>query len=595
MKHLNVTKYVIFLAVLWTVLVSASLAWNLVETKHGAREAAHSQANASFEKDVLYRRWNAQNGGVYVPATELTPPNPYLSNLPDRELVTPSGRQLTLVNPSYMTRQVFEIAAADNGVQGHITSLKPIRPENAPDAWEAEALKLFEAGATSVSAVQTIDGVEYFRGMNPLVTEESCLRCHATQGYQVGDIRGGISTSVPMESYNAAASNQMLRLDVGHGLIWLTGMVGLIMGSRRFRQSELKRKYAEGEIVQRNSDLAALYKISSELSTEITEINLDNLLAHALDTMCNMKLFNLQNKGGIFLVEDDHLRLAAFKGHDEFFQDLHRDLKLGDCLCGIAARDGEIVISLDSHEDTRHTISYPGMPHHGHVVIPLKTGDQVRGVLYLYTAPGVTMEKRVLDMLSAISSELALVIKNAMLYQKTRSLALHDPLTGLANRNLMQIDLDKRFAMARRFHQPFSLIMMDLDHFKIYNDTYGHTAGDELLRQVAALLRHEVRDVDLVARYGGEELLVIMPDTGSERAREVAQRITGKISAIDFKCTDDGRTTKITVSAGVAAFDESTADAKALITRADTALYHAKHQGRNQVASWRPEFGEISA
>ncbi len=96
-----------------------------------------------FEKDVIYRRWNADHGGVYVPVTQKTKPNPYLDDL-ERDIITPLGKKLTKVNPAYMTRQVHELALKSNGVRGHITSLNPIRPANAPDPWETQALKAFE-------------------------------------------------------------------------------------------------------------------------------------------------------------------------------------------------------------------------------------------------------------------------------------------------------------------------------------------------------------------------------------------------------------------------------------------------------------------
>ena len=112
--------------------------------------------------------------------------------------MTPSDINLTLVNPAYMTRQVHELALEQYGNRGHITSLNPLRPENRADPWETKALCAFEEGVTEVSSLEVIGDLEYFRLMRPMVTEESCLKCHADQGYRVGDIRGGISVSVLM-------------------------------------------------------------------------------------------------------------------------------------------------------------------------------------------------------------------------------------------------------------------------------------------------------------------------------------------------------------------------------------------------------------
>jgi len=126
--------------VVWTVVICGSLLWNWSRVGDTLFELASTEARSHFNKDILYRRWTAMQGGVYVSPTEKTPPNPYLAFLKDRDVVTTSGKKLTLVNPAYMTRQVHELAHEQYGVQGHITSLKPLRPENAADAWETAAL-----------------------------------------------------------------------------------------------------------------------------------------------------------------------------------------------------------------------------------------------------------------------------------------------------------------------------------------------------------------------------------------------------------------------------------------------------------------------
>ena len=120
---------------LWTVFVSLVLLWSLFQQKRETIEAVRVQARSAFEKDLAYRRWAAMHGGLYVPVTEQTPPNPYLASIDEREITTPSGRRLTLMNPAYMTRQVHEMETEQYGLRGHITSLNPIRPANAADAW----------------------------------------------------------------------------------------------------------------------------------------------------------------------------------------------------------------------------------------------------------------------------------------------------------------------------------------------------------------------------------------------------------------------------------------------------------------------------
>ncbi len=161
-----------------------------------------------------------------------------------------------------MTRQVHELAEQQYGVRGHITSLNPIRPENAPGPWETEALQTFERGKTEVSSVEKMEGKEYIRLMRPLITEKGCLKCHAAQGYQEGDIRGGISVSVPMEPLWAIAQRNITTLAVGHILLWLIGLGWLILGTQRLRRSERERNRAEEELRETQKQLAHQEKLA---------------------------------------------------------------------------------------------------------------------------------------------------------------------------------------------------------------------------------------------------------------------------------------------------------------------------------------------
>ena len=176
-KEINL--FIFWLLVSWTVAILSSLIWNIASNRSTAVDIALVHARKSFEKDLLVRRWNASHGGVYVPTTETTPPNPYLSSISERDITTPSGRKLTMINPAYMTRQLHELAFIFNGDAGHITSLKPIRRGNSPDGWETEALKSFDNGNTEAYTIVEREGKDYLRFMRPLLTEKTCLICHA--------------------------------------------------------------------------------------------------------------------------------------------------------------------------------------------------------------------------------------------------------------------------------------------------------------------------------------------------------------------------------------------------------------------------------
>jgi PAS domain S-box-containing protein len=217
----------------WTLVVAASLGWNLLLDREEAVNIARHVARTNYERDVLYRRWVAIHGGVYVPVTPDTPPTPYLAQEPERDIITPSGRHLTLLTPAYMTRQVYALAKQEGLPRGHLTSLKTIRPQNAPDPWKKKALQAFEGGAAEVSVVVTRNGKTYLRLMRPFRTEASCLKCHAEQGYRVGDIRGGISVAVPMAPILAEKWHSRNALILGHLVLWLLGVTGIMVAVRQ--------------------------------------------------------------------------------------------------------------------------------------------------------------------------------------------------------------------------------------------------------------------------------------------------------------------------------------------------------------------------
>ena len=218
--------YFILLSAFWTLLIVILATVNYREVYNNSLQIVKSSAIDGYNKDLVYRRWATIHGGVYVPVTDSTPPNPWLSNLPERDITTPSGKKLTLVNPAYMTRQVQELGVQQFGLRGHITSLKPLRPANAPDDWEKNALLAFEQGVQESASLEMLNGKEYFRFMKPMITEDGCLKCHRQQGYQIGEIRGGISVSVPWEPVRKQLNFHLLFLLITYGGIWITGLAG---------------------------------------------------------------------------------------------------------------------------------------------------------------------------------------------------------------------------------------------------------------------------------------------------------------------------------------------------------------------------------
>jgi two-component system, cell cycle sensor histidine kinase and response regulator CckA len=218
----------------WTVFVLTLTSGTVYYHHLDTLQEAESEARDYLRLNKSYRSWAASLGGFYVPVDKIAP-NPYL-RAPRRDISTDDGQKLTLVNPAYMTRMVFDLlkSSSPNPVISKITSLKPLNPGNAPDHWESEALAAFDRGeASECSQVTTLNSQPYLRLITRFMTEQPCLACHSIQGYRVGDVRGGITISIPLTGYYAAESRTRGHLLAGYLLIWLTGSCGIAVTSRR--------------------------------------------------------------------------------------------------------------------------------------------------------------------------------------------------------------------------------------------------------------------------------------------------------------------------------------------------------------------------
>jgi PAS domain S-box-containing protein len=256
--------YVFGILLAWTLIVGSLITAGYFGAERVAQEFARVEARAAYDKDLVYRRWAAGHGGVYAPVTKDNPPNPYLADVPERDITTPGGRPLTLINPAYMTRQVHELAQGQYGIRGHITSLNPLRRGNAPDAWETRALQAFAQGKKEVSSVGTIDGKPYMRLMQPMFVEDRCLKCHARQGYKVGEIRGGISTSVPLAPFRTTVMRNTHHNTVGYGILWLLGVVGTMIGGRSLGRRLTAQKEAEKFLQESEERLQRFAEVTTE-------------------------------------------------------------------------------------------------------------------------------------------------------------------------------------------------------------------------------------------------------------------------------------------------------------------------------------------
>ncbi len=256
----------------WACLVALSLWHNLGLLDAQAREVAAARARMLFSVVETTRLWNARHGGLYAPVTAESPPNEWLID-PLRD-VDIDGRSFTKINPAYMTRQMSELMDKRGGMSFRLTSLKPVRPGNLPDPWEAKALTLFENGGTELLERVTDDtGGDHYRYMARLLVEEACLQCHANQNYQVGEVRGGISVTFDAAQVLAEINPQKQQTIVLHGVgyVLLAGATLAFLTWLRAGWRQLAQAKAEQEamVAERTQELRQAVDDLARSNTEL--------------------------------------------------------------------------------------------------------------------------------------------------------------------------------------------------------------------------------------------------------------------------------------------------------------------------------------
>jgi diguanylate cyclase (GGDEF)-like protein len=222
-----------------------------------------------------------------------------------------------------------------------------------------------------------------------------------------------------------------------------------------------------------------------------------------------------------------------------------------------------------------------------YVISPLIMINRPLGVLVLIAKRAEdSIRQQEMELVSFLTKQGSMAVENARL-------TTIDPLTGLYNRRAMQSEFERQFKAVKRYSRPLSIIMMDIDHFKHYNDNNGHQAGDSLLSTMGSILLKSIREVDIAARYGGEEFLLILPETPLVGATVVAKRLEKKIAETKFEFAEKQPMGSISVSQGVATFMPGTEEPNEIIKNADIALYAAKEAGRKTIRIWVPA-GNIS-
>jgi len=249
-------------------------------------------------------------------------------------------------------------------------------------------------------------------------------------------------------------------------------------------------------------------------------------------------------------------------------------------------------LKMDSdHPDSKYFFS-SGDTFQSYLAVPLISRGHTIGVLTLCNInTGNPFTDSDLQTCLLLASYSAVVIRNDQIFKDTLHRAQTDFLTGLFNYRYFIEVANVEINRAQRYNHPLTALMFDVDHFKMINDTFGHSAGDLVLCSIADLCRQFFRNVDIVCRYGGEEFFVLLPETSIETAKDVAERLR---SSVESRITSyHKQQIHVTISIGISSLSSSCTTINRLIERADTALYSAKKQGRNQVALWNPAMRSV--
>jgi two-component system cell cycle response regulator len=295
------------------------------------------------------------------------------------------------------------------------------------------------------------------------------------------------------------------------------------------------------------------------------------------------KLFNYNSGGLLFLSEQELYLYINHPSSPEALEEVAEETLRTATGYAWQINDSSLIERVILNEDRVSEVSAEKQPKLAYVRIPLTAHKTVIGVLVVSGPSTPAFRRDAPSILNLVSNELTMILDNARLYEGAKRMAITDGLTKIYNHRFFQELFEKEFKRASRYNTAFSLIMLDIDLFKRLNDTYGHLYGDEILKDMATLVKGCLRTMDILARYGGEEFAILLPETDLEDAIFTAERIRMAVENHDFP-QSKGKPVKVTVSQGVTSFPSSGIEKRSdIVAKADAALYEAKEAGRNCV------------
>ncbi len=526
-----INKVVLIVILIWSLLMLSAVIISVSDNYRYADKLAKNEAVVSVKKDLAYRSWVASHGGVYVPITEKTPPNPYLAHIENRDVTTSANQKLTLMNPAYTLSQMMKDYTELYGTRGHITSRILMNPKNKPDSWEDKALQNAEITGKPSFTKAYIDGEEYFRYLRPLVTQQSCLKCHAFQGYKVGDIRGGVSVSIPMKQfYEDALTHSIINVIIIF-LIYMLGLAVIIYGKRKAKE------ILESKIKDYEQHIFSLVNIIEKR---------DSYTAGHTQRVAKYSVMIAQEMGYSGEKVDDMYRACMLHDIGKISTPDSILLKPGklttleyEIIKEHVVVSYELLLNVDIYKDIAEIVRH----HHEHYdgsgypqglkgdEIPImsqimtvadsfdamttnriyKTRKSVKTALIELEELGskqfnAEVVKAAVIALEDIKIEMNITQRPKSKIEKERfSYFYKDQVTGVYNKDYLE------FVLAYNNTEEFNInciYTIYLQNFNQYNKKYGWAQGDELLTAFAEVL-DKINESDFVFRIYGDDFVIL--------------------------------------------------------------------------------------
>jgi diguanylate cyclase (GGDEF)-like protein len=337
----------------------------------------------------------------------------------------------------------------------------------------------------------------------------------------------------------------------------------------------LDRSFPERQTLSK--DLMVFHDVARALTSSL---DLDSILGAI---MLQMEQFFEPESWSLLIVDDEQQTLyyAVAAGKSSGDRNLRVDMGVG--IAGWVAQHGEPVIVSEPGNDPR----FAGHPHstavRSAICIPLRWRDRTLGVIELLNYRVSTLTEETMAFLQVLCDYAAIAIQNVRAVARIQELTITDDCTGLFNSRHLFSVTESELERSRRFNLPFSLIFIDLDHFKRVNDLHGHLTGSRLLAEIAKTIRHTVRGVDSAFRYGGDEFIVLLPQTGKDAALEVTQRLLHALRDTRYLLSE-GLELHMMASFGVASYPEDGSSIQEIIGAADQMMYLVKNSSRGNIA-----------